>query len=78
MRFATFWLKVLRFFVLGIFPALLKIAKIVPIHKSGDKSDVSNYQPISLLSPISKILEKLTHVTSINFFNKHSVLLPTI
>ena len=64
-------------FLLGIFPASLKIAKIVPIYKSGDKSDVSNYRPISILSPISKILEKLIHVRSINFFNKHSVLLPT-
>ena len=64
-------------FLLGIFPALLKIAEIVPINKSGDKSDVSNYRPISILSPISKILEKLIHVRSINFFNKHSVLLPT-
>ena len=64
-------------FLLGIFPASLKIAKILPIYKSGDKSDVSNYRPISILSPISKILEKLIHVRSINFLNKHSVLLPT-
>ena len=62
--------------LLGIFPSLLKIAKIVPISKSGDKFDVSNYRPISILSPISKILEKLIHVRSINFFKKHSVLLP--
>ena len=64
-------------FLLGIFPASLKIAKIIPIYKSGDKTDVSNYRPISILSPISKILEKLIHVRTINFFNKHSVLLPT-
>ena len=64
-------------FLLGIFPASLKIAKIIPIYKSGDKSDVSNYRPIAILSPISKILEKLIHVRTINFFNKHSVLLPT-
>ena len=62
-------------FLLGIFPASLKIAKIIPIYKSGDKSDVSNYRSISILSPISKILEKLIHVRTINFFNKHSVLL---
>ena len=49
-------------FLLRIFPALLKIAKIVLIYKSGDKSDVSNYRPISILSPISKILKKLIHV----------------
>ena len=64
-------------FLLGIFPASLKIAKIIPIYKSGDKTDVSNYRPISILSPISKILEKFIHVRTINFFNKHSVLLPT-
>ena len=63
-------------FLLGISPASLKIAKIVPIYKSGDKYDVSYYRPISILSPISKILEKLIHVRSINFFNKHSILLP--
>ena len=65
-------------FLLGIFPASLKIAKIVPTYKSGDKSDVSNYRTIFILSPISKILEKLIHVRSINFFCKHSVLLPTL
>ena len=64
-------------FLSGSFPASLKIAKIVPIYKSGDKSDVSNYRPISILSPISKILEKLIHVRSINFFNKQSALLTT-
>ena len=63
-------------FYLGIFPASLKIDRIIPIYKFRDKSDVSYYRPISILSPISKILEKLIHVRSINFFNKHSVLLP--
>ena len=43
---------------LGIFPDCLKIAKIISIFKSGNKSDTTNYFPISILSPISKILEK--------------------
>ena len=64
-------------FLLGILPASLKIAKIIPIYKSGNKSDVSNYRPIPILSSIFKILEKLIHVRLINFFIKHSVLLPT-
>ena len=34
---------------------------IIPIHKSGDKSLVSNYRPISLLPTVSKVLERLVH-----------------
>lgn len=36
-----------------------KIHQISPIHKSGDKSSIENYRPISLLSCTSKILERL-------------------
>jgi hypothetical protein len=43
----------------GIVPDKLKIAKIIPIFKSGDPTDVNNYRPISLLSSFSKILEKI-------------------
>src|SRR6218665_4132835 len=43
----------------GIFPVQLKIAKVIPIFKSGDKSKDSNYHPISILSPFSKILENI-------------------
>ena len=43
----------------GIFPDLLKLAKVFPIFKKGSKLDIGNYRPISILSQISKILEKL-------------------
>ena len=43
----------------GIFPDLLKSAKVIPLHKSGCKTDVSIYRPISLLSCFSKIYENL-------------------
>jgi Reverse transcriptase (RNA-dependent DNA polymerase) len=43
----------------GIVPTQLKIAKVVPIFKSGDPLSVDNYRPISLLSNFSKILEKI-------------------
>ena len=41
-----------------IFQTKWKISEIAPIFKDGDKQDVSNYRPTSLLSPVSKLLEK--------------------
>jgi hypothetical protein len=43
----------------GCFPDTLKIAKVTPIFKEGDKYQCSNYRPISVLSVFSKILESL-------------------
>ena len=48
-------------FSTGLFPKILKQAKIIPIFKKGDQQDCNNYRPISLLSNISKIIEKLVH-----------------
>ena len=33
----------------GIFPDQLKVAKVVPIFKKNDQSDIKNYRPISVL-----------------------------
>jgi hypothetical protein len=43
----------------GIVPDRMKIAKVVPIFKSGNATDINNYRPISLLCTFSKILEKI-------------------
>ncbi|XP_065650331.1 uncharacterized protein LOC136078485 [Hydra vulgaris] len=43
----------------GIFPDILKSAKVKPIYKLGDKTDIGNYRPISILSIYSKILERI-------------------
>ena len=45
----------------GDFISGFRTAKIVPIHKNGNVNNVSNYCPISLLSSMFKILEKLMY-----------------
>jgi hypothetical protein len=40
-------------------PEQWKVAKIIPLHKKGNKQDVANYRPISNLCSVSKVFEKL-------------------
>ena len=42
----------------NVFPDKWKSARISPIFKSGDSSDVNNYRPISILPVLSKLLER--------------------
>ena len=58
----------------GTVPTQLKIAKISPIHKSGDKSDVDNYRPISLLCTFSKILEKLMANRIVEYLETNAII----
>ena len=53
----------------GVFPSALKLAKVIPVHKKDSKLDFSNYIPISLLSNLDKILEKLMYTKIVKFFN---------
>ena len=57
----------------GQFPDLLKVAKIIPIHKSGPYDDPANYRPMSILSIISKIIEKHIRKHLFAYLNKYSV-----
>jgi hypothetical protein len=45
----------------GVFPSQWKTSFIIPIHKSGSKSDISNYRPISILNVLNKIFERIIH-----------------
>ena len=58
----------------GIFPSELKLARVVPIFKSGDPSLITNYRPISVLSIFSKVFEKVMYNHIISFMNKNDVL----
>ena len=58
----------------GKFPAILKIVKVIPTHKRGDKSECGNYRPISLISNISKLIEKTVHERLYSFLEKEQLL----
>ena len=58
----------------GIFPDKLKISKVIPIHKKNSLTILSNYRPISLLSNISKILEKLMFSRLLNYLETHQMI----
>ena len=48
-------------FSTGCFPNICTTAKFIPIFKTESKLPCNNYRPISLLSNISKIIEKIMH-----------------
>jgi hypothetical protein len=54
----------------GIFPNQMKIAKVGPIFKKGQKQNIENYTPISILSGFSEILETLMYNRVVNFLDK--------
>ena len=54
----------------GSVPNNWKQANVTPVHKENDPSDVANYRPISLLSTVSKVLEKSVHENFFNFFSR--------
>ena len=60
-------------FATGTYPDKLKMAKVIPVYKNkGDQLLVSNYRPISLLSKINKIFEKLVYSRLYSFLNLHN------
>lgn len=58
----------------GSFPTFLKTAKITPIFKNGDKKQVTNYRPISILPTLSKIFEKVLSNQLYSYFEANSLL----
>jgi Skp family chaperone for outer membrane proteins len=61
-------------FTQGKMPDILKIAKVIPIHKKEDKQLFSNYRPISVLPAFSKIIERLVYKRIIKFLDLNKIL----
>ena len=56
------------------FPSVLKIAKVIPVHKKQSKVDYTNYKPIYLLSNIEKIIEKFMYKRLFNFVETNNLI----
>ena len=62
------------FFKNGLYPEVLKVSKVIPIYKSGDKAKVNNNRLVSLLPSLSKVMEKLLVVRLSCFLNASGIL----
>ncbi len=58
----------------GYVPQQFKIAKVIPLFKAGDRSLPDNYQPISLLSCFTKILEKAVGRRLVSFLESNDII----
>ena len=61
-------------FETGTFPTAEKTAKVTPLYKSGERNSFNNYRPISVLSVISKVAEKLAFNQLSDYFEKNHLL----
>ena len=52
------------------FPPMLKLSRVTPVHKNGDKTNMSNYRPISILPVFSKVYERILHDQLSDHFEK--------
>ena len=58
----------------GSFPLEWKKAKLVPVHKTGDKQCLKNYRPVSLFPICGKKFERLIFNVMFRFLNKNNLI----
>jgi len=58
----------------GYFPTELKIAKVIPLYKNGNKMLINNYRPVSILPLFSKVLERLMYNRLYSYLSEHKIL----
>ena len=58
----------------GTFPDILKIGRITPIYKKGDRELIENYRPVSTLPVFGKIFEKVIYSRIYDFFTSKGIL----
>ena len=58
----------------GVYPTSWKLAKVLPLYKSGCKSELNNYRPISVLSCVSKVMERHVHCSFYKFLQDNELI----
>ena len=58
------------------FPAIFKIARVIPLYKGGTKLEPGNYRPISMLGVVGKILERWVKISLVQYLESNSLLSP--
>ena len=58
----------------GIFPDVLKEAKVIPVHKSGSHSDIQNKRPVSVLNTLSMCFEKILYARFSHYFESNNLI----
>ena len=61
----------------GVFPNNLKVAKVIPVYKYGCPNEPGNYRPISLLSSIAKIFERVILNRMVSFLERNNLIIST-
>ena len=60
------------------FPDNWKFSKVIPLHKKGEKTDRKNYRPVAILSPVSKVVEKIVYEQIYDFFTRNKLFHPNL
>ena len=58
----------------GVFPAELKIARVIPLYKRENNQLIHNYRPISVLPFFSKIFDKIVYKYVLDLFDDNNIL----
>lgn len=60
----------------GVFPTDMKISKVTPVFKAGDKTQPTNYRPIAILPILSKLLEKIFCSRLVDHLDESNIITP--
>ena len=58
----------------GVFPDDWKCARVTPLFKQGEASDLNNYRPISVISVIAKVFERIVCDQLYNFLSDEDII----